>query len=162
MAPTMGREILGAAPPTFPQWSSVCAVCFLPLVISGGHLAAGSRLRAAEDSEGDRGLDESGSGSAAETRGDREPAQCNATHTSSFKLSSALINRIWGLGLNTDLRTVLSLMHPASRNKFTANAFHMSLFIQRHNKKSQRVRLCFWVQPLMLPSSLSISMGISW
>ena len=48
--------------------------------LSGGDLAAGSRFRAVKDSSGDRRLDSSGSGPAAETRGDREPAQCNATH----------------------------------------------------------------------------------
>ncbi|TMS06953.1 SEC14 domain and spectrin repeat-containing protein 1 [Larimichthys crocea] len=41
----------------------------------GGHMAAGSRFRAVEDPAGDRRLDASGSGPAAETRGDREPAQ---------------------------------------------------------------------------------------
>lgn len=55
---------------------SLCSVSLF--LLSGGHLAAGSRFRAAEDPPGNRRLDPSGSGAAAETRGDRKPAQCNA------------------------------------------------------------------------------------
>lgn len=53
---------------------------FLFLCISGGHMASGSGFRTVEDPAGDRRLDASGSGPAAETWGDWEPAQCNATH----------------------------------------------------------------------------------
>ncbi len=60
------------------SFKSVCFLFFL-LCILGGHLAAGSRFGAIEDPAGDRRLDASSSGPAAETRGDREPAQCNAT-----------------------------------------------------------------------------------
>ena len=65
--------------PLFPLREITKFVLFLCLCHSGGHLAAGARFRAVEDPAGDRRLDSSSSGLAAETRGDREPAQCNAT-----------------------------------------------------------------------------------
>lgn len=55
-------------------------LCVPLLCVSGGHVASGSRFRTIEDPAGDRRLDARGSGSAAETRGDWEPTQCNATH----------------------------------------------------------------------------------
>lgn len=66
-----------------------CILCFS---LPGGHLAAGSGFRAAEDSANDRGLDSISSGSATKTRGDREPAQCNETHTSPWSESCDLNN----------------------------------------------------------------------
>lgn len=44
-------------------------LCVPLLWLSGGHVASGTRFRTTEDPAGDWRLDASGSGSAAETRG---------------------------------------------------------------------------------------------